>query len=227
MSFTDELLNRHASLWDPMLSHPFLEAIRDGELAEETFHTWLRQDYEFVRAALPFVSALKPKAPDEHLRPLSEAEVALHDELDLFEERADALSVDVEDVPRNLTTQSYVQHLMAAAYREDYPVALTVYWTAEKAYHEAWKHVEPALDEQHPWYPFVDNWAGDEFAGFVEMLTGFLDDVARGASEGQQDAMEEQFLWTVRYEVAFWDMAYGRPGDEWLSEHPGPDEESD
>lgn len=216
MSLTESLIDSVENLWSEMLEHPFLLEMKDGTLGEEQFHHWLRQDYEFVKAALPFVSAIKPKAPDEHLRPLAEAEVALHDELDLFEERAQALGVDVEDVPRNLTTQSYIQHLIATAYREDYPVALAVYWAAEKAYHESWKVVEPGYGEDHRWYPFVQNWAADEFAEFVDFLGTSLEDVAEEASDEQIEQMHEQFRWTVRYEIAFWDMAYGRSGEEWI-----------
>ncbi len=216
MSFSDTMIEREQQRWDEMLSHPFLEQTRSGELADEQFNHWLRQDYEFVRDALPFVSALKPKADEDHLRPLSEAEVALHEELDLFEERARALGVNVEDVPRNLTTQSYIQHLMAVAYREEYPVALTVYWTVERAYHESWKQVRPGIPEDHKWYPFVDNWAGDEFAQFVDFLESALNEVAAGVSDTVRRRMHEQFTWTVRYEIAFWDMAFGRAGEEWL-----------
>ncbi|MFB6354947.1 MAG: TenA family protein [bacterium] len=216
MAFSTRLIEDHNELWNRMLSHPFLQDIEQGTLADETFEQWLKQDYEFVRAALPFVSAIKPKAPDDHVRTFSEAEVALHEELDLFEERAEALGVDVSDVSRNLTTQSYVQHLLATAYREDYPVALTVYWTAEKAYHESWKQVRPGIDEDHPWHPFVENWAGEPFAEFVSGLETFLNQEADKASGVQLDRMEKQFVWTVRYEIAFWDMAYGRTGEEWI-----------
>jgi thiaminase/transcriptional activator TenA len=216
VSLTDSLIDEHDDLWQEMLQHDFLAQMRDRTLDDERFKKWLRQDYEFVAAALPFVSAIKPKAPDEHLRPLAEAEVALHDELDLFEERADALGVSVEDVSRNLTTQSYIQHLMATAYREDYPVALAVYWAAEKAYHESWKQVAPGLDEDHPWHPFVQNWAGDEFGEFVEFLGTALEAAAAGAADDRIQRLNEQFRWTVRYEIAFWDMAYGRSGEEWI-----------
>lgn len=220
MSFTDRLLEHYDSLWDRMIQHPFLESIRDGVLEDETFHRWLRQRYEFVRAVLPFLAALKSKALPHHQAPLAEAEMALHQKLELFEECASSLGVDLEDVSRNLTTQSYIQHLIATAYREDYAVSMTVYWAAENAYHEAWKRVLPALEPDHPWYPLVENWTGEEFAGFVYFLTSFVDELAGEASDRQRRQMEEHFTWTIRYEIAFWDVGYGRAGNEWLTEHP-------
>lgn len=216
MTFTDKLIDDHSDLWKEMLTHSFLQDLRDNNLDQEKFYQWLRQDYEFVKAALPFVSIIKPKAPENHVRPLSEAEVALHEELDLFEERAEALDVDVADVPRNLTTQSYIQHLIATGYREDYPVSLTVYWAAEKAYHESWKQVEPAFPEDHDFYPFIQNWAGEAFEEFVNFLTDSLDNVAKNATKTKKSRMAEHFQLTVRYEIAFWDMAYGNAGDEWV-----------
>ena len=224
-NFQKYLIDREgtiAATFDPMVEpdHPFLLDCGRGELDEATFNNWLRQDYEFVRSVLPFVSTLKAKAPAGHRRELTEAEVALHEELDLFEERAAVLGVDVDDVPRNLTTHSYVQFLFATAYREDYPVAFTAYWTAEKAYHESWRVVEPELDEDHPWHPLVNNWAGEDFAEFVDFLGSTLHELHDQASEEQRRRMEELFVWTVRYEIAFWDMAYGRSGNEWIRTYP-------
>jgi len=216
MNLSETLIEEERERWDRMLSHSFLTELRDGELDDETFHQWLRQDYEFVRAALPFVSVLKSKAPDEHLRGLTEAEMALHDELDLFRERAKSVGVSVDNVPRNLTTQSYIQHLIATGFREDYPTALTVYWAAEKAYHESWKVVEPGIPQGHPWHPFVHNWASEEFAEFVQFLESSLNSLAKKVSDDVIRSMKQQFRWTVRYEIAFWDMAHGRSGSEWI-----------
>lgn len=217
MAFTDNLIDEYQSLWDEMLSRPFLREIAKNELEDGVFETWLKQDYEFVKSALPFLSAMKPKAPDEHLVFLSEAEMALHEELELFREQANQLGITVDNVSRNLTTQSYVQHLLATAYREDYPVILTVYWTAEQAYHESWKNVMQGLNDSHRWYPFVENWAGDDFAEFVGELKAFLDELAETVSEIQRRRMKAMFEWTVRYEIAFWDMAYGQSGDQWIT----------
>lgn len=217
MSFSDNLIDRYQNLWNEMLSRPFLQKIGSDKLQDSVFETWLKQDYEFVKSALPFLSGMKPKAPAEHLEFLTEAEMALHEELELFRDEANKLGVRLEDVSRNLTTQSYIQHLIATSYREDYPVILTVYWTAEQAYHESWRQVLGNLSESHRWYPFVENWGGDDFRQFVDQLRSFLDDQADHVTEKQRNRMETMFEWTVRYEIAFWDMAYGESGDQWIT----------
>jgi thiaminase/transcriptional activator TenA len=206
------LLERHDGLWNRMLEHPFLLEARDGEIDDETFHTWLRQDYVFVEAAIPFVGQLISRAPDRELRrALGEIPPALENELDLFEERAETLGVSVDDIEPGLTNHAYVQFLQAAAYREPFAAAFTVYWAAEKAYHESWKVVQPGIGDDHPWAPFVDNWAGEEFGQLVTFLEGQTEALADSASDAEFDRMAQMFEMTVKYEIAFWEMAYRGP----------------
>ena len=55
---------------------------------------------------------------------------------------------------------------------------------------------------------------GDAFAGWVAWLTGELDRLGDEAGAGQRVRMAELFATTVRYEIAFWELAYGR-ADGW------------
>ncbi|MFW6193766.1 MAG: TenA family transcriptional regulator [Gemmatimonadota bacterium] len=211
MSFTDSLLSRHDQLWSRMLDHSFLLRTREGTLPEEAFGTWLRQDYHFVRAVRPFLGLLLGRSPERHRDPLTEALVALGQELELFRERAAALGVELDDVEPGLVNHGYVQYLLATVHGESYGSAFTAYWTAEKAYHESWKVVEPGLPDDSPRRPLVENWAGDDFAQFVGWLGGELDDLAGAASAAERQAMEAHFERTTRYEIAFWEMALTGP----------------
>lgn len=218
-SVTDRLLERHRGLWNRMLEHPFLIEARDGDIDDETFHTWLRQDYVFVEAAVPFVGQLISRAPDRKLRrALGEIPAALEDELDIFEERAETLGVDINDVEPGLTNHAYVQFLQAAAFRESFPAAFTVYWAAEKAYHESWRLVRPGIPDDHPWAPFVENWAGEEFASLVTFLEGQTDRLGEDVGDAQFERMSKMFERTIQYEIAFWEMAYTGPSWPGLGE---------
>src|SRR5687767_5804500 len=93
MGFSEEQLVRVQPLWERMLAHRFLRETRDGTVAAETFATWMRQDYLFVEAAIPFLAALIPKAPPDDWESLSGVIGALQKELKLFEERAAAVGV--------------------------------------------------------------------------------------------------------------------------------------
>lgn len=213
MSFTADQLQRVRPLWDRMLSHRFLLDTRDATLPDETFAVWMRQDYLFVEAAIPFIAGLLAKAPEAHREPLSGFLPALQTELRLFEERGASAGVDLRGAPPSFTCHAYVQFLLATAYRASYAEGMTVLYVAEKAYHESWKVVREGLDAASPWMPFVDNWASDDFADWVGWIEGAVDGLADRAGPGELERMSELFETTTRYEIAFWEMA--ATGETW------------
>jgi thiaminase/transcriptional activator TenA len=207
MGFCAQQLERHAALWRSMLTHPFLTATRDGTIADETFARWMRQDYLFVEAAIPFIAALIPRAPRAHWRPLAGVITALEKELELFEGRARAVGVELRGAPPSFVNHAYIQFLLATALRAAYAEAFTLLYAAEKAYHESWKVVRAGIDPGSPWQPFVENWAGSAFAEYVGWLETELDRLAAAAGEAERERMTETFALTVRYEIAFWQTA--------------------
>lgn len=212
MSFTADQLQRVRPLWDRMLDHRFLRETRDGTIAHETFAIWMRQDYLFVEAGIPFVSALLPRAPRRHWAALSDVVAMLQKELVFFRERAEAVGVDLDDVRPSFTNHAYIQFLMATAYQGSYAEAYTLLYAAEKCYHDSWSVVKKGLDPSSPWYPFVENWAGDAFAGYVDYLAGELDALAAENGPAPRARMAELFELTVKYEIAFWEMAAAQEG---------------
>jgi thiaminase/transcriptional activator TenA len=213
MSFCAAQLERLEPLWERMLSHPFLLQTRDGTIPRETFANWMRQDYLFVEAAIPFLAALIPKGPASHWEPLTQAIGALIRELRLFEERARAVGVELKDAQPTFTTHAYIQFLLATAQNASYEEAYTVLYAAEKAYHDSWKMVREGISPESPWWPFVENWAGAEFAAYVAYLETELDKLAAEAGPDLVERMVEAFETTVRYEIAFWEMAM--TGESW------------
>lgn len=213
MSFCREQLDRLRPLWDRMLSHGFLRQTRDGTIPDAVFAVWMRQDYLFVEAAIPFLAALIPKAPPRHWGPLAGAIAALQTELKVFEERAAAVGVDLRGAPPAFVNHAYIQFLMATAARASYAEAYAVLYTAEKAYHDSWTVVKRGLAPSSKWLPLVENWAGEAFAQYVAYLEGELDALAREAGPAERARMAEYVELTVKYEIAFWEMA--ATGETW------------
>ncbi len=213
MGFCDEQLERVRPIWDRMLSHRFLVETRDGTINDEVFATWMRQDYLFVEAAIPFVSILIAKAPQEHVEQLTQTIAAFHTELGLFRERAGVAGVDLTNVEPSFTNHAYIQFLLASAYRESYAGAYTVFYAAEKAYYDSWTVVKQGISTDSVWYPFVENWAGKAFGDYVLLLRSNLDRIAEQAGRAELDRMARLFELTVRYELAFWEMA--STGEGW------------
>lgn len=208
MGFAADELDRIRPLWDRMLAHPFLAETRDGTIADATFAHWMRQDYLFVEAAVPFVAALLAKAPREHWEPLVQVLQALMKELGLFEERAGAAGVRLAGTRPGFVNHAYVQFLLATAQRASFEEGWAVLWAAEKAYFDSWRVVAAGLATGSPWRPFVDNWAGEAFAGYVAFLEEELDRLAAAAGDPERRRMAAAIETTARYELAFWEMAY-------------------
>ena len=160
MGFAAEQLARVSVEWQDMLDHPFLLRTRDGTIPFDTFATWMRQDYLFVEASIPFISILLAKAPEKHWAAHSGEIGMLHKELELFRERAAATGVELSNLAPSFVTHAYIQFLLATAYRESYACGYTVFYTAEMAYHHSWRVVLNGIDHASPWFPFVENWAG-------------------------------------------------------------------
>jgi formylaminopyrimidine deformylase / aminopyrimidine aminohydrolase len=219
MSFISEQDERFGPLWEAVRTHPFLLETRDGTIPDEVFATWMRQDYLFVEAAIPFIAALLPKAPTDHWGALAGVIQALEKELGLFEERAARVGVELRGAPPSFTCHAYVQFLLATAYTRPYAEGFTVLYAAERAYHDSWKVVEEGISADSPWLPFVENWAGDEFAGYVGYLGGELEKLAAEAEDETRERMAELYRLTLLYEIAFWEMAHR--AERW----PGTDDE--
>ena len=207
MSFIAEQDARLAPLWEAVREHPFLLRTRDGTIPDETFAVWMRQDYLFVEAAIPFIAALLPRAPREHWSALSGVITALEKELQLFEERAAAVGVTLRGAPASFTCHAYIQFLMATAATASYAEAYTVLYAAERTYHDSWKVVREGIDPDSPWRPFVDNWGGEDFGGYVGYLAGELESLAADAGGAERARMAELYRLTLLYEIAFWEMA--------------------
>jgi thiaminase/transcriptional activator TenA len=217
MGFVQEQLERLRPTWELMLRHPFLLQTRDGTIPFDTFATWMRQDYLFVEAAVPFIALMVPKAPPSHWELHTNVMAMFHKELGLFRERAVAAGVNMDDLRPSFTNHAYIQFLIATASQRSYAEIYTVLYAAEKAYHDSWTVVKKGIDPASVWYPFVENWAGEAFAGYVQHLEQELNALAEGAGQDERARMAELFETTLRYEIAFWDMAAtseGWPGLE-------------
>lgn len=213
MGFCSEQLDRLRPIWQRILGHPFLTETRDGAIPRDTFAAWMRQDYLFVEAAIPFIAALIPRAPREQRSALGRAIPTLEEELGLFRERANAAGVDLEGVEPAFTNHAYVQFLMATAYAGSYAEAFTVLYVAEKAYYDSWMVVREGIDSASMWYPFVENWTSESFAGWVEYLQGEVDGLAERSGAVEREHMARAFELTAKYELAFWEMAMS--GENW------------
>lgn len=213
MSFVTAMHAKYREHWLAMLAEPFLTEVAEGEIEDERFASWLRQDYVFVREAIPSLGLKLAKAPIDHRESLSGAIAALEKELVLFEQMAAEHGIaigDVEPLPTNL---GYINFIRVTNALEPYELGYTVTYAAEKAYLDSWLAVKREQRAPSKWQRFIDNWTSDGFQAWVGSLAANLDEMAEAASESLRSRMERKFFQTLRYERLFWKMAFY--GESW------------
>jgi thiaminase/transcriptional activator TenA len=212
-NFHQQLLKQTEEVWEKMLGHRFLKMTADRSIPADTFKIWMRQDYIFVREAIPFTAVLLSKAPVE-LRPnLTQVLPALDNELKLFRKNAEAHGVTLDNVQPSPTCHAYLQFLMATAFGRSFEEGFTVLYAAEKAYFDSWMAVKKNLEGESPWQSFIENWTSPGFQQYVEWLATTLDELAKGQPRAAVDRIRELFQMTARYEYLFWEMA--ATGEDW------------
>ncbi|OGC90998.1 MAG: hypothetical protein A2W25_07935 [candidate division Zixibacteria bacterium RBG_16_53_22] len=210
MKFAERAHAKYAAEWDKMLSHPFITELGQSRLDDTIFDFWAMQDYIFVREAIRFFSVLMARFPRKYQKPFQQTLAGLEHELEIFHEYAKKRGIDLDNVQPTPICHAYNSFLLSSAYHEDVDANFVILYTAEKAYHEAWKKVRTGIKKGTPYESFIENWAGEEFRQYVDWLGSELDSMTEGYPESRLARLDEIFLLTVRYEYLFWEMAYNR-----------------
>jgi thiaminase/transcriptional activator TenA len=210
MKYSERAHKKFEPEWNKMLSHPFITKLCQGKLPDETFDFWAMQDHIFVREAIRFFSVLMARFPREYQKPFEQTLMGLEHELDIFAEYAVKRGIDLDKVKATPICHAYNSFLLSSAYREDVDANFVILYTAEKAYHEAWKKVRASLKPGTPYEDFINNWAGDMFRQYVDWLETELDKMTYEYPVSRLEKLDEIFLLTIRYEYLFWEMAYNR-----------------
>jgi thiaminase len=213
MSFVEDIHRKYREPWMSMLQEPFLTEVAQGAISDENFAQWLRQDYVFVREAIPSLGLKLAKAPLEHRDALSNAIAALQKELVLFEAMAAEHGIEIGDVEPLPTNLGYINFIRVTNALEPYELGYAVTYTAEKAYLESWLTVKREQRGPSKWQRFIDNWTSAGFEAWVASLATNLNALAEAASPSLRAQMERKFFQTLRYERLFWKMAFY--GETW------------
>ncbi len=193
-SLAVSVVERHPALWAAATRSPFLDAVRDGTLADGAFDAWLAQDALFVADLLGFQSRLLARAPRSAQTVLAGGCAALVDELAWFDRLAAERDLDLAVEPAGVT-RAYAA-LLARLDEVPYPAAVAALWVVERVYLDAWT---AALPGAPAYADLVEHWTTPGFSAYVSAL----EDLAEQAGEPDHELLAE----VLRAEAAFWDAA--------------------
>ncbi len=218
MTLTQRLWAGIEPTYAAILEHPFLTGLSDGTLDPAAFGFYVAQDARYLvdyARALAVVGA-KAYQPRQVAMFARHAAGALDVERPLHESLLPELGLDPADVERTPvapTNRAYTSYLLATAYggsfEDGLAAVLPCYWIYQRVGAELVGRGSTDARYQR----WIDTYSGEEFAYVVADVLCLTDEVGSTVSAPQEDRMHEHFRLTARYELLFWDMAYGR--EEW------------
>ena len=215
MSFSNHLRKLAHPVWDAQLTHPFVQALGKGTLAERKFRYYILQDARVLADLARVFAAGSLRAPDSEsaLRFAKLAEETITVERSLHEnygKRWNLTSQEMLNEPMAPTNYAYTRHMLAVAQAgtatEIAVVALPCAWI----YCVVGKHFlkNGAPPAKHPYRDWLMLYASPEFEAVQEWMRARVDTWARTAGHEEKKRMEQSFLLSSKYEWMFWEMAW-------------------
>lgn len=212
--FSDYLRRVADPIWAAQHAHPFVRGIGDGTLPLDRFRCWVRQDYLYLIDYARVFAAGALRAPD--LATTTTFAELLHatlkTEMDLHRSYAAEFGItpaELEAERKAPTTQGYTDFLLRVATLGDFDEFAAALLPCMWGFCEIGERLAARGLPGDPRYAkWIAMYSAPEFAELTRWCRDLVDRLADGASPAARQRMEEAFLTSSRYELAFWEMAW-------------------
>ncbi|MEZ5078590.1 MAG: thiaminase II [Solirubrobacterales bacterium] len=202
-------------VWEALHDHPFVTELAAGTLPLEKFRFYLEQNLMYLPEYARAIAIGAACSRDgEELRSFATAlENIVRTEIPENEALlARAIDAGAEDrgggaamAPANL---AYTSYLIAAAFRGGPVEVMTAIMPCAWSYGEIAAALLPGAADHSVYGPWLEFFAGQEYAELVVRMKDELDALARQDRVSTGD-LSETFRAGARLELGFWEMAYG------------------
>jgi thiaminase/transcriptional activator TenA len=212
--FTDELRRRVDPIWEAQHQHPFVQGVGDGTLNVETFKYWVRQDYAYLIDYARLLALAAARAPDaDTMARFAElAQLTLQTEMRLHRSYAEEFGISaaqLEAEQKSPTCQAYCDFLLRTATLGDFGELVSALLPCFWGYSEIGRRLAQQQRSSDPRYgKWIDMYAADSFKDLAEWCRDLLDRLAATGSDAYRQRLEDTFVLSSRYELAFWEMAW-------------------
>jgi thiaminase/transcriptional activator TenA len=211
---TDRLRNAAEPTWSAQLTHPFVTGVGDGSLHPEKFGFYLRQDYLYLIDYARVFAFCAAKSPD--LPTMVQFSTLLAEtigvEMDLHRSFVGEFGITpeaLESERKAPTCQGYTDFLLATAAIDDYPSILAALLPCMWGYRDVGLHLAAnGASPDSRYQTWIEMYAGDEYGQLVDWCIDLMNAAGEGLPERAIRHLEDVFITSSRYELAFWEMAW-------------------
>ncbi len=215
MTFTDQLWQEIAPVYEAILSHGFVEELMAGSLPSPTFQYYIQQDALYLADFSRALSQLAARSanPDDMLQFTQFAQNAILVERALHETYFSLYAIEPETT-KMPACFAYTNYLLATTSLQSIAVGAAAVLPCFWIYRQVGKYIYQQAIRENPYRAWIDTYAGDAFDQSVTQMLQLTDQFAELASPTERANMQEAFRVSSRLEWYFWNDAYTQ--NRWL-----------
>jgi thiaminase/transcriptional activator TenA len=214
VSFSAELREAAAPVWEAQVAHPFVRGIGDGTLPEDKFRFYVRQDYLFLTDYGRLLALGAARAPRlEWMRRFAAlAQAVLETEMDLHRQFAARWGITTEHLESERTapaTDAYCDYLLRTASLGDFAELVAALLPCMWSYAEIGQRLAAEGLPGHEGYAeWITMYASDEFEELAGWSRELTDAAAAEVVGPGRRRMHAAFRASSEHELAFWESAW-------------------
>ena len=213
MSWTKDVWDESAKIFEKIKELPFIKELADGSLDPSRFDRYIAQDEVYLgnygRQMFLLADMMTDPAQQEMFRIF--AQTGLDGEKAMHELLIARFGIDTE-VTSSVVTSTYNAHTQAALDSGSKEVALAAMLPCMWIYNEVGQYIYSITSmDGNPYKEWVMEYQNEEFTAGVNAVLAIADGWAAAADEDTRAKMTKAYLEAALFEYAFWDYGYNGP----------------
>lgn len=188
---SQQLWRDSSEIAESCLQHPFVRGLADGTLPAPRYAKFIAQDAFFLDVFARAYAAGVFRAPDhEGRRVWHELQSGVFEELKLHAAASADLGIDLAEVTPLQATRAYTEFLLANAFGGTLGELVAAMAPCMRLYYYLGSSLADEAGPAHAYTPWIETYAGSEFAELVDSIEGLLDRYGEG-TDRERDRYEQ------------------------------------
>ena len=217
MSFTQELMNAAAPVWEKYMVHPFITGMIDGTLDKKKFAFYLMQDCQYLKDYAKVYATAFIKCDDIHLMRdiYRDMQVIVSDESMTHIRYLKDMGYTEDDAyaaPVAAENREYLDYMLQVAREGSVQEGLISVMACTFSYYHIALHarteaMKNGTYENNYYAGWMDDYVGAVYKSIYDSTAQMCEQITQNLSEAEKARLKEIFIRSSEYELDFWNMA--------------------